>query len=189
MPWRKQKTYPKMHLFGYEFNSSPEIKVLLFPQYVELYQGLLFPTIRRIVPYFYDTYTIACGIMMPQVSASLSPPQWGGWYACLVWASLHRNPLYYDTVYRPCVWRFFWWVGQLRVCHKYVLILNELMLSTTQRQQSTNNGNPRTWWAMEGLAREVRWEGKDGRGGDERDKSPTIAMAKLLPLLCPPLKK
>jgi hypothetical protein len=41
--------------------------------------------------------------------------------------------------------------------------------------------------AMEGQAREVRGEGKDGIGGDKHKKFPTMVMMKLLPLLCPPL--
>jgi hypothetical protein len=40
---------------------------------------------------------------------------------------------------------------------------------------------------MEGQAREVRGEGKDGGGGEERDESPTTGMTKLSPLLRPPL--
>jgi hypothetical protein len=42
---------------------------------------------------------------------------------------------------------------------------------------------------MEGGAREVRGEGKDGRGGGKHDESPTKEMTKLLPLLRPPFKK
>ncbi len=38
--------------------------------------------------------------------------------------------------------------------------------------------------AMEGQARQVRGEGKDGRGGGEPDKSTTMAMTKLSPSLC-----
>jgi hypothetical protein len=40
---------------------------------------------------------------------------------------------------------------------------------------------------MEGQAREVRGEGEDGGGGDKCDKSPTMVMTKLLPLLHPPI--
>ncbi len=60
--------------------------------------------------------------------------------------------------------------------------------STTKKLQLTNGGNPSMGRAMEGQAREVREEGKDGRGGGEHDKSPTMAMAKLLPLLRPPVE-
>jgi hypothetical protein len=43
--------------------------------------------------------------------------------------------------------------------------------------------------AMEGQAREVRGEDKDGGGGDERNKSLALAMTKLSPLLHLPFKK
>jgi hypothetical protein len=40
---------------------------------------------------------------------------------------------------------------------------------------------------MEGQAREVRGEGEDGGGRDERDEIPTMAMTKSLPLIYLPL--
>ncbi len=44
-------------------------------------------------------------------------------------------------------------------------------------------------WAMEGQGREeVKGVGKDGGGGSKRNKSPTTAMTKSLPLLCPPIE-
>lgn len=46
-------------------------------------------------------YTITCGPMMPQVSASLLHPYRGGWLVPSSLSSLCHNPL----VYRPHMWR------------------------------------------------------------------------------------